>query len=201
MPFISYANLHTNFCARIFAYGLLRTNVCNTYFCRTYLILYIHLLTNICIRILTRVRTLHLRYFCKRTFVYEFLHAHFRVRTFAYVLLTYLRILYPTYVHLLTNICIRTFAYVLLACVLFTVRTFANVHLHTNFCVRTFAVRILYHTYFCIRTFAYEHLRTYFCPFCPTYLTRHRLCCFCTHHSLGGGVGSDPPCYLENGWT
>ena len=33
-------------------------------------------------------------------------------------------------------------------------------------------------------------------------LTRHRLGCFCTHHSLGGGVGSDPPpCYLENGWT
>ena len=33
-------------------------------------------------------------------------------------------------------------------------------------------------------------------------LTRHRLGCFCTHHSLGGGgVGSDTPCYLENGWT
>ena len=28
-------------------------------------------------------------------------------------------------------------------------------------------------------------------------LTRHRLGCFCTHHSLGGGVGSDPPPLLS----
>ena len=31
-------------------------------------------------------------------------------------------------------------------------------------------------------------------------LTRHRLGCFCTHHSLGGGRIRPPPCYLENGW-
>ena len=33
----------------------------------------------------------------------------------------------------------------------------------------------------------------------PVVLSRHRLGCFCTHHSLGGRIR--PPCYLENGWT
>ena len=35
------------------------------------------------------------------------------------------------------------------------------------------------------------------------FLSRHRLGCFCTHHSLGWGGGSDPtpPCYLEKGLT
>ena len=43
----------------------------------------------------------------------------------------------------------------------------------------------------------------YYFKFGSNILTRHRLGCFCTHHRLGGGVGSDPPppCYLENGWT
>ena len=101
--------------------------------------------TNICIRT-----------FDIRTFANVHLQTYFCIRTFA------VRTLYP-YVLLHTNFRVRTFAYVLLTYVLYTLRTFAYEHLHTNFCIRTFGIRTFNRTYFCIRTFAYEFLRTYFC--------------------------------------
>ena len=130
--YLSYVNLYTNFCVRIFAYEILRTNICNTYFCRTYLILYIHLPTNICIR------TFHRTYFCKGTFAYEFLRTYFcRTYFIPYVRTFAVRILYHTY------FCIRTFTYEHLRTYFWHTHFIPYVYLRTNICVRTFVLRTL----------------------------------------------------------
>ena len=113
----------------------------------------------------------------------------FRVRTFAYVLLTYVLYTLRTfaYVHLHTYFCIRTFGirtfhrtYVLLQTYIcirilrtYFCRTYfiPYVFLHTNFRVRTFAYVLLTYVFYPLRIFVYEHLRTYFFPtyFSDTY--------------------------------
>ena len=87
------------------------------------------------------------------------------VRTFAYVLLTYVLYILRKFAYelLRTNICIRTPAYERLQYVFCRTYFILYIHLVTNICIRTFDIRTLHFTYFCKRTLAYEFSHTYFC--------------------------------------